>query len=169
MFLHLSLSRGVSVQGCFCPGDLCPGGLCPGGLGGGSLSGGLCVGWSLSRGALSGGSLSRGSLSVRSLSGGLCPGGSLSGRSLSRGLSVRETSYTVNSGRYASYWNAFLLYKWLTDICNFCAAGHLRINTEERKNVKLYHVRSSMIHQVDIQSGIPSFGQDCLPCRLSIR
>ena len=80
------------------------------------------------RGSLSraGGSLSRGSLSRRwgslskgeSLSsgglclcpegglspGGLCPGG------LCPGESVRETSHTVKSGQYASYWNAFLFY-----------------------------------------------------------
>ena len=62
-----------------------------------------------------GGSLSRGDL---------CPWGSLSKGvsvqrisvqgisvkgSLSRGVSVRETPRTVTSGRYASYWNAFLL------------------------------------------------------------
>ena len=169
MFLHLSLSRGVSVQG-----DLCPGGLCPEGLGGVSIWGSLCRRVSVQRGLCPGdlclGGLCPGGLCPGGLClGGLCSGGSLSGRSLSRGLSVRETSYTVKSGRYASYWNAFLLYKWLTDICNFCAAGHLRKNTEERKNVKLYLVRSSMIHQMDIRSGIPSFGQDCLPCRLSIR
>ena len=45
------------------------------------------------------GGLSRG-VSVR---GCLCPG-----MSLSRGVSVRETPHTVKSGRYASYWNAFL-------------------------------------------------------------
>ena len=39
--------------------------------------------------------------------GGLCPGGSLSGA----GLLGRETPRTVSSGRYASYWNAFLLLK----------------------------------------------------------
>ena len=46
--------------------------------------------------------------------GGLCPGGvcwgSLSkGVSIKGGVSVRETPRTVTSGRYASYWNAFLL------------------------------------------------------------
>ena len=140
MFLHLSLSRGVCSGGSLSRGSLSRRSL------GGSLSGGLCVGGSLSRGSLSRGSLSGGSLSRGSLF-----GRSLSGGSLSRGLS------------------AFLLYKWLTDICNFCAAGHLRKNTEERKNVKMYHVRSCMNYQVDIRSGIPSFGQDCLPYRLSIR
>ena len=55
-------------------------------------------------------SLSRG-VSVRE--GGLCPGGSLSrGTSVwevsVREVSVRETPHTVTSGRYASYWNAFL-------------------------------------------------------------
>ena len=48
-----------------------------------SVQGGLCLGGSLSRG---------------SLSGGLCPGGSQSGR----------PPRTVTSGRYVSYWNAFL-------------------------------------------------------------
>ena len=53
-----------------------------------------------------GGSLSGGVLCPV---GGLCPGGSLSGwRSLSGGVSVRETPRMVMSGRYASYWNAFL-------------------------------------------------------------
>ena len=31
------------------------------------------------------------------------------GGTLSRGVSVRETPRTVKSGRYAPYWNAFLL------------------------------------------------------------
>ena len=129
MFLHLCV---ILFTG---EGGLCPsmhhrshdqGGLCPGGV---SLSGGLCP-----RGvSVQGGSLSKGGISVqRGLClGGLCPGGlclrgvsvwggslfggSLSGGSLSRGrVSVREiprteTPRTVTSGRYASYWNAFLL------------------------------------------------------------
>ena len=79
-----SLSRGISVQGNFCPGGLYPGGLCPGE------------------------SLSRGSLSRR----GLSP------RSLCQADPQTETPtetpqqrppYMVKSGRYASYWNAFLL------------------------------------------------------------
>ena len=94
--------EGFSVPACttghmtrgFCP----EGGLCRGG----SLSGG-----SLSRGSLSrrvfvqweGGSLSRG--------GGWCPRGLCLGVSV-QGVSVRETPHTVTSGRYASYWNAFL-------------------------------------------------------------
>ena len=55
--------------------------------------GGFCPGGSLSEG-----SLSRGR-------------GSLSGGSLSRGVSVRETPHTETSGRYASYWHAFLFFK----------------------------------------------------------
>ena len=60
----------------------------------------LCPG-----GSLSGGSLSRG---------GLCAGGvSGQGRSLSGGSLVMETPpRTVTSGRYASYWNAFLFKKY---------------------------------------------------------
>ena len=64
-------------------------------MSGGSLSGGLCLG-------------------------GLCPGGSLSGV-----VSVREThpspgerpSCMVTSGRYASYWNAFLFGIIFAEIC----------------------------------------------------
>ena len=70
---------------------------------------------SLSRGSLSRETLSWGSLSRRvSVQGDLYPGGSLS-----RGVSVqrvsvstflsRETPRTVARGRYASYWNTFLL------------------------------------------------------------
>ena len=80
-----SLSRGVSVQGVSVQEGLCPGGLCP---------------W-------------------RSLSGGLCPGRSLLGGSLSRKVSAQGVSVwgvlcqgdprTVMCGRYASYWNAYLL------------------------------------------------------------
>ena len=47
--------------------------------------------------------------------GGLCPGGvSVPGGSLSGGVSVRGacSPRTVMSGRYASYWNAFLLIGW---------------------------------------------------------
>ena len=93
-----SLCRGVSVQGDLCAGGLwgvsvpeglswgvCLGGLCPGGL---SL-GGLCPGGSLSR---------------ESLYRGLCPEGLCPG-----GVFVMETPRMVMSGRYASYWNAFLL------------------------------------------------------------
>ena len=85
-----SPSRVVSVQGGLCPGErgLCPGGLC---------LGGLCLGVSVQ-----GGLPDRGLCLV-----GLCLGGSLS-----RGLSVRETlRHMVMSGRYASYWNAFLCYE----------------------------------------------------------
>ena len=72
------------------------------------VQGGLCLGGSLSRGLYPGGLCP----------GGLCPqgwvsvhrGGSLStgSGSLSEGVSVRETPGTVTSGRYSSYWNAFL-------------------------------------------------------------
>ena len=83
MFLHLSviLFMGeVSVQG----------GLCPWG-------GGLCLGESLSRW-----------LSVQGVSvqGDLCLGGSLSKGGLCQGDHPR----TVKSGRYTSYWNAFLFF-----------------------------------------------------------
>ena len=73
-------------------------GLCPGG--GGSIWGSLSGVVSVQMGPCPEGTLSRGSLS----------GGSLSGGSLSRGVSVRETPRTVKSGRYASYWNAYLLF-----------------------------------------------------------
>ena len=81
-----SLSRVVSVPGGLCLGGLCPGGLCPRG----SLSG-VSVWGSLSRGSLSQGGLCLGVL---------CPRGSISRRGI---------PCTVTSGRYASYWNAFLL------------------------------------------------------------
>ena len=73
----------VSVQGGFLSGGLCPGGV------------------SVQRGPCPEGSLSRG-VSVW--------GVSVHGGSLSRGVSVRETPRTVKSGRYASYWNAYLLF-----------------------------------------------------------
>ena len=65
------------------------------------------------------------SVSIRGVSvpRGLCPGGiSVQGLSVQRGFlsrgvslsiggfSVRETPSTVTSGRYASYWNSFLLF-----------------------------------------------------------
>ena len=97
---------GFSVPACttghmtrgFCPWGFCPeGGLCRGGLCLGDLCpGGLCPGGSLSSG--------RG-VSVQG--GGWCPRGLCLGVSV-QGVSVRETPYTVTSGRYASYWNAFL-------------------------------------------------------------
>ena len=43
--------------------------------------------------------------------------GSLSGGSLSGGVSVRKTPRTVMSGRYASYWNAFLLFDIFSGNC----------------------------------------------------
>ena len=71
--------------------------------------------------SVQGGSLSRvvsiqGGVSVWGVSvqGGLCPGGSLSRGSLSRGVCQGDPPdrapppHTVTSGRYASYWNAFL-------------------------------------------------------------
>ena len=70
-----------------------------GGLGlgpGGSLSqGGLCLGGSLSGGV--------------SVWGGLCLGGSISGGISVQGGLCHGDPRTVTSGRYASYWNAFLL------------------------------------------------------------
>ena len=68
-----------------------------------SVQGGLCLGGSLSR------EVSFQGVSVLGVSvqGGLCPGGSMSrGVSVWREVSVRP--HTVTSGRYASYWNAFL-------------------------------------------------------------
>ena len=80
------------------------GGLCPGrGVsvqGGGSLSreGGLCPGGVSVRGSLS-------------REGGLYPGGG--------GLCQGDPSRTVKSGRYASYWNAFLSQEILLLGCSF--------------------------------------------------
>ena len=89
--------------------------------------GGFCLGGSLSRGCLSRESLSRESLSMGDLSlgaGGSLSRESLSGGSLSMGVRVSvhggeglcpggsllgDPPRTVTSGRYASYWNAFLL------------------------------------------------------------
>ena len=75
--------------------------------GGGSLSreGGLCPGRGVS---VQGGSLSGGSLSRE---GGLYPGGG--------GLCQGDPSRTVKSGRYASYWNAFLSQEILLLGCSF--------------------------------------------------
>ena len=65
----------------------------------------LCPG-----GSRSGGSLSRGGLYA---GGSVCRGVSGQGRSLSGGSLVMETPpRTVTSGRYASYWNAFLFKKY---------------------------------------------------------
>ena len=103
--------QGVLCLGCVC---LCPGGLCLlGSLLRGSLSKGegLCLGGFCPGGTMSGG------LCPKSLcSGGLCWGVSVQGqRSLSRGVSVfvQGDPRTVKSGRYASYWNAFL-FTWST-------------------------------------------------------
>ena len=115
MFLHLSLilfTRGVSipecttghmarrisvrvvsVQGVSVLRSLSRGSLSKGV----SVQGDLCLGVSVWEVSVQGG-LCPGEVSVQ---GGLCPGGSLSG------VSVRAL-LTVTSGRYASYWNAFL-------------------------------------------------------------
>ena len=123
----VSLSRGVSLQwgvsvcrgslsgGEFLSRGLCPGGFCPRGLspegvsvqGGGHLSRGVFSrGVFVQRASLSGdvsvwgGSLSR-AVSVQRMGGWVVFsvwGGSLSGR----------PPHMVKSGRYASYWNAFL-------------------------------------------------------------
>ena len=87
---------------------------------GGSSSGGsLCPGWSLSRGVYIQGGL----CPIRDL----CPGGSLSWGSLSRVTSVRETPRMVKSGRYASYWNAFLFCRCShTSICRSISNHQLR-------------------------------------------
>ena len=100
-----SLSRRGSVQGVLCPGGLCLGFSVQGGLSvqGGSLSGGsLCRQGGLCTG--------RGSLSRQ---GGLCPGRGVS----VQGVSVGETPHTLTSGRYASYWNAFLFRRNFTTAC----------------------------------------------------
>ena len=52
-------------------------------------------------------------------------GGSLSGVYLSRGVSVKEIPRTVTSGRYASYWNAFLLSVHLDHCPSFTPFGKL--------------------------------------------
>ena len=77
-----SLSQGVSI-----PGRSLSGGSLPQGV---SVWGDLCPGWVSVQGSL--------------CPGGVCPGGSLSGGCLSW-----RHPRTVMSGRYASYWNAFLL------------------------------------------------------------
>ena len=85
-----SLFGGVSVQG----------GLCLGSFGGVSVQGDLCLcRGSLSRGIYvqAGGSLPRGVSLQEEVS---VQGGSLSGRPPS----------TVTRGRYASYWNVFVLF-----------------------------------------------------------
>ena len=101
----LLMTRGVSVQGSLCPGGLCPGGLCPGvSVQGVSVQESLCPAGVSDRGSLSGGLCPGVSLHRRSLSrAGLCPevGGSLYG----------DLSRNQKSGRYASYWNVFLLYR----------------------------------------------------------
>ena len=71
-------------------------------------------GGSLSRGSLYRGSLSR-RVSVQSGGGGICPEGSLSRGSLSGRSPRQKPPCTVTSGRYASYWNAFLLKKFFTN------------------------------------------------------
>ena len=83
MFSHVSVHRGMG------DGSLSRVGFCPGGV---PLSIGISV------------------------QGGLCPGGvyiqegiSVHGGSLSRGSVMETTPVTVTCGRYASYWNAFLL------------------------------------------------------------
>ena len=86
---QVSVSGGVSVQGgSVCGGCLSRGGLC---LWGVSVQGRFCLGVSVQGGLCRGGSQSRG-VSVQ--------GGSV--------RSVTESPRTVTSGRYASYWNAFL-------------------------------------------------------------
>ena len=88
-----SLSRGVSVRGCLCPGVS---------LSGGSLSMGvLCPGVSLS-----GGSLSMGVL---------CPGGSLS-----RGVSVREIPQTESPPPYGNERVVRILLECILVQQNFC-------------------------------------------------
>ena len=96
---------GLCPQGCLCSGGLCAGGLCLVGVSvqgvyvqGGSLSrlvsvqGGLCLGGLCPGDLCPQGDLCAGRVSVQG-------GGSLSGR----------PPCMVKSGRYASYWNAFLL------------------------------------------------------------
>ena len=63
-------------------------------------------------------SVQEGSLSRRSLCpGGLCPwGGSLSGGLCPGGSVTKTPPRTVMSGRYTSYWNAFLFLEGILDI-----------------------------------------------------
>ena len=105
MFLHVSVNLftgglslcpgGLHPRGSLCWGGLCPGCLCPGGV---SVQGGLCLGVSV-QGVSVQGSLSRGVL---------CPGVSVQG-----GLCHGDPC-TVMSGRYASYWNAFLFSSYIS-------------------------------------------------------
>ena len=77
-----SYDQGVSVKRGLCQGVPCPGGRSVSG-GEGSVSRGVSVQGSLFRGV--------------SVQGGLCP----------EGLCNRDPR-TIKTGRYASYWNAFL-------------------------------------------------------------
>ena len=96
----------VHRVGCLCQwGCLCPWEVS---LSGGSLSRGVSVlGFLFEEVSVQGGSLYR----WVSVQGGLCPGGFLSrGGGLCPGESLLGTlSRTFTCGRYASYWNAFLL------------------------------------------------------------
>ena len=81
--------------------------------GGVSVWGGLC--------------LFSGSLSDRGIS--VCPGGSLSRVSLSWRPPRTETPDTVNSRRYASYWNAFLfILEWKPKFFFLCRCCCCRFN-----------------------------------------
>ena len=121
MFLHLSVilfTGGFSVQEGLCPEGVyfwrvsVQGGLCPGGV---SVQGDLCL-RVFGGGGLSGGVSVPGVISVQ---GGLGERWSLSGGVSVRGVSLSRRDLcwgdrcqgprTVKSGRYASYWNAFLL------------------------------------------------------------
>ena len=76
-----------------------------------SIPGGLCPGGSLSRRGLCPGGVSVQGVSVH---GGVSVWGSLS-----RGVCHEDPPRTVMSGRYTSYWNAFLFLEGILDIpCN---------------------------------------------------
>ena len=93
-----SLSRGVSVWGISVQGRFLSSGV--------SFQRGLCPGLSLPRGSLPRGVSAQG-VSVQGgyLLGNLCPGGLCLGVSVQGGSMLRTP---VTSGRYTSYWNAYL-------------------------------------------------------------
>ena len=107
-----SLSRGSLSRGLSLSGGLCPGGLCTGV----SVQRSLCPGGSLSKGVSVWGSLSGGSLSGGLCTGVLCPGcfclwvSVQGGFLLGRPPRTETPPHMVTSGRYTSYWNAFLFH-----------------------------------------------------------
>ena len=122
-FTHVchSVHGGVSVPACT-----------TGHMTGRYLSRGVSV---QGRGSLSEESLSMGvSVWGVSIYGGLCPGGSLSGGSL-----PERDPPTVTSGRYASYWNAFVFLFFLSFgslLLKFSKRLHFRNRTRKLLNVR---------------------------------